>query len=64
MNEIKQKDAEANRIIDALGGTSKVAELFEMTTGGVSQWRTNGIPKTTLKLIQLQWPNLFEKKAA
>ena len=48
----------ANRIIDALGGTSAVAELFEITVGGVSQWRTNGIPKPRMQYIKLLRPDL------
>jgi len=39
MEHLNEKKLEANRIIDAMGGTSKVAELFSITTGGVSQWR-------------------------
>ena len=53
------KSQEANRIIDALGGTSVAAEIFEVTTGGVSQWRKTGIPKTQLKFIRLLRPDLF-----
>ena len=54
---------EANRIIDALDGTSAVAEMFEITTGAVSQWRTEGIPKPRLQYIQLLRPDLFKKVA-
>jgi hypothetical protein len=49
----------ANTVIDALGGTTKVAELCDLTTGAVSQWRTNGIPKTTLKFLRLSRPKVF-----
>lgn len=58
-----QIQQEANRIIDELGGTSVVAELFEITTGGVSQWRTDGIPKPRLQYIQLLRPDLFNVAA-
>lgn len=42
---------DANQTIDFLGGTSAVAELCELTTGAVSQWRTNGIPKPWRKFL-------------
>lgn len=61
--EIKQKQDEANRIIDALEGTSKVAEMFEITTGAVSQWRDEGIPKPRMQYIKLLRPDLFQKSA-
>lgn len=62
--QITEKQTEASRIIDALDGTSKVAEIFDITTGAVSQWRDDGIPKARLQYIQLLRPDLFEKKAA
>jgi len=30
--------------IDKLGGTNKVAELFDVTPGAVTHWRYDGIP--------------------
>lgn len=56
-----------SEIIDALGGTSEVARLCEVTTGAVSQWRNAGIPKARLMFLKLARPNVFkslEKKAA
>ena len=48
-----------SEIIDALGGTSKVAELFNVTTGAVSQWR-EAIPDARLFSIKLIRPDLFK----
>ena len=62
MNELNTKQTEANRIIDAMGGTSKVSELFGISTGAVSQWRTDGIPDSRLFSIKLLRKDLFKKK--
>lgn len=51
----------ANQIIDALGGTSEVARLCELTTGAVSQWRTGEVPKPWLKYLRLARPEVFQK---
>ena len=61
MTNLNEKQLEANRIIDEFGGTSKVAELFSITTGGVSQWREFGIPNSRLFSLKLLRPNLFSK---
>lgn len=52
-------DTNPNTIIDSFGGTSAVAELCDITTGAVSQWRTNGIPKSWLRLFRELRPDLF-----
>jgi hypothetical protein len=56
---------EHSKLIDELGGTSRVAEMCDLTTGAISQWRTNGIPKPWLKFFKAKRPDLFksEKKA-
>lgn len=46
-------------LIDAFGGTSEVARLCDLTTGAVSQWRTNGIPKPWMKFLRLAKPKVF-----
>jgi len=46
-------------LIDALGGTSKVADFFEITTGAVSQWRVLGIPKSRKKTIRFARPKIY-----
>jgi hypothetical protein len=48
-----------NKIIDALGGSSAVAELCEVTVGAVSQWRTEGIPKARLMYLKVIRPDIF-----
>lgn len=53
----------SSEIIDALGGTSKVAEICEVTTGAVSQWRADGIPAARLMYLRLLRPDVFEQKA-
>lgn len=60
ITENQTKQAEANRIIDAMGGTSKVAEIFGITTGAVSQWREDGIPNSRMFSIKLMRKDLFK----
>ncbi|HDR8930465.1 TPA: hypothetical protein QDA84_000458 [Burkholderia vietnamiensis] len=48
-------------MIDALGGTSAVANLFEIDPGAVSQWRRNGIPKPRMQYLRLARPDVFLK---
>jgi hypothetical protein len=55
---------EANRVIDALGGTAKVARLCEVNTQAVSQWRRNGLPRPWRKYFELLRPDLFVQAAA
>lgn len=55
------KDLDPSTVIDALGGTSAVAELCEVTTGGVSQWRTDGIPRARLLFLEAKNPDTFER---
>ncbi|CAM4336759.1 hypothetical protein GCM10027287_30820 [Bordetella muralis] len=47
-------------LIDALGGTSEVARLCDLTTGAVSQWRNNGIPRAWKKFLRLAKPRIFK----
>lgn len=60
ITENQTKQTEADRIIDAMGGTSKVAETFGITTGAVSQWRIDGIPAARLFSIKLMRKDLFQ----
>lgn len=53
---------EANRVIDALGGTTKVAELCEITPQAVSQWRDDGIPKPWRKFLAATKPDAFMRQ--
>lgn len=56
---MKIKDHE---IINALGGSSAVAELCEVTVGAVSQWKTDGIPKARLMYLKVVRPDIFQEK--
>lgn len=48
-----------SKLIDALGGTSRVAEFLEVTTGAVSQWRRGGIPKSRKKTLKYARPKIY-----
>ena len=50
---------DANTIIDALGGTGKVATLCGITPGSVSQWRNKGIPLPWGKYLRAARPKTF-----
>jgi|JI10StandDraft_1071094.scaffolds.fasta_scaffold2989331_1 hypothetical protein len=54
------KTASPSEIIDALGGTSAVAELCEVKPPSVSEWRTNGIPKARIQFLRLAKPEVFK----
>lgn len=51
----------ANTIIDELGGTSAVAEMCNVTTGAVSQWRHNGIPEARMMYLKAVRPDVFRR---
>lgn len=55
-------DKEANRIIDALGGTNATARMFEIEPPSVSDWRKTGIPKPRLMYLKIARPDLFAPK--
>lgn len=48
------------KIIDSLGGTTRTAEMCEVSPAAVSQWRRNGIPKAQLRFLRLKRPDVFE----
>ena len=52
---------DANKIIDALGGTNEVARVCEVTAQAVSQWRDDGIPKARMMFLKLKRPDVFKK---
>lgn len=49
-----------NVIIDALGGTSRVAELCEVRPPSVSDWRKYGIPRARMMFLRIAKPEVFE----
>lgn len=56
-----EKELTPDQIIDALGGTSKTAELCEIEPPSVSEWRKNGIPHARLMFLKLARPDVFSK---
>lgn len=56
-------NAEACRVIDALGGTNEVARLCEVTPQAVSQWRADGLPKARSQYLRLLRPDVFDVQA-
>ena len=53
------KQPTPDEIIDALGGTSTVAKMSDVTDSAVSQWRVNGIPKYQLRFLRVAKPDVF-----
>lgn len=53
----------ANAIIDALGGTKRVAAICGLTPSAISQWRNNGIPKPWELYLRKAKPGAFRKLA-
>lgn len=47
------------KIIDSLGGTLKVAKIFNVTPGAVSQWIHSGIPEARLMYLKAVRPDIF-----
>ena len=53
-----------SKLIDALGGNQKVAELCAPTIPAVvSGWRTRGIPDAWRRVLQLSRPDVFNMVA-
>ena len=48
-----EKNTEAIKVIDALGGVAEVARLFDISMPSVSEWKNSGIPKARLMYIEL-----------
>jgi hypothetical protein len=51
--------AEANRVIEALGGPSKLGALLDISKSAVSQWKKNGIPKSQMRYLRNAHPEAF-----
>lgn len=50
---------DSNLVIERLGGPTAVAQLCDITPQAVSQWRTNGIPKSWIKYLRAVRPEVF-----
>lgn len=62
--KMTEENISPERVIEALGGPSKIAELCEISRSAVSQWKDNGIPKAQLKFLKAVRPEVFAKLAA
>ncbi len=51
-------DKSDTEIIDQLGGTSAVADIFDIKPPSVSEWRENGIPSARRQTLGLMFPNI------
>lgn len=49
-----------SEIIDALGGTFRVAELCEVRPPSVSDWKKHGIPRARLMFLRIARPDVFQ----
>ncbi|WP_085987418.1 hypothetical protein [Pseudomonas alabamensis] len=47
-------------IIDALGGTFRVAELCEVRPPSVSDWKKHGIPRARMMFLRVARPEVFK----
>jgi hypothetical protein len=50
---------DADVVIRRLGGTTKAADVCEVSAQAVSQWRRNGIPKAQLKFLRVARPEVL-----
>lgn len=53
-------NTQAEKIIDALGGTAEAARLFEVRMPSVSAWRHFGIPRARMMYLKAAHPNALE----
>ena len=49
-----------SEIIEALGGTFRVAELCEVRPPSVSDWKKHGIPRARLMFLRIARPDVFQ----
>lgn len=56
-------DVERSRaVIDALGGTVRVAQLFGLSHPSISGWKRLGIPEDRIQYIQVKYRKFPEVK--
>ncbi len=62
---LKQKETQHpdSKIIDALGGTTKVAAIFNLKKPSISKWRITGIPDSRKMYLKVVYPHLFTDDA-
>jgi hypothetical protein len=60
MDNQKQLNDDAVRVIELLGGTKKVADLCDVEPPSVSGWKRHGIPKAREQFLRLLCPAAFK----
>jgi hypothetical protein len=53
-------NADAVKIIDALGGTAETARIFQVRMPSVSAWRHDGIPRARMMYLQAAHPKALK----
>ena len=53
-----------SQVIDRLGGNKSVADLCDISSQAVSQWRTDGIPPARLMFLKVVRPDVFAPSKA
>ena len=48
-------------LIDKLGGTSRVAKIFNVKMPTVSYWRKNGIPAARMMYLEVKYPKIVKE---
>lgn len=52
---------DSRKLIKLLGGVSRVAEMWDVTRGAVSQWNKNGVPGDFIKFLRVARPDVIQK---
>lgn len=50
-----------SKLIDMLGGTSRVAKIFNVKMPTVSYWRKNGIPEARMMYLEVKYKSVIKK---
>ena len=61
VNPADTQNAAASALIDELGGTQAVAELFQVRPPSVSGWKRHGIPHARMQTLRLLRPELASR---
>ncbi|WP_278976624.1 hypothetical protein [Oligella urethralis] len=57
----KKKTHKDSHLIDLLGGTSVVADIFNISLSAVSAWRFKGIPSARMMYLEVKYKNIVRK---
>lgn len=52
---------DSHKLLKLLGGNARVAELWDVTPGAVSQWHVNGVPGDFIKFLRAARPDVIKK---